>query len=109
MRDWYSRKSPEERRDVVARRDPAAVRSSEQRRYLKRRGTPAQVANYTMNNAIRDGHLNRGPCEVCGSREGVEGHHEDYSKPLDVRWLCREHHKALHAFKRVGLVGGTTQ
>jgi hypothetical protein len=34
------------------------------------------------------------PCEVCGATK-VEKHHPDYSKPLEVRWLCREHHLAL--------------
>ena len=34
------------------------------------------------------------PCEVC---EGLaEKHHDDYTKPLEVRWLCREHHLELH-------------
>ena len=28
---------------------------------------------------------------------GVVAHHDDYSKPLDVRWLCRSHHMQLHA------------
>lgn len=36
------------------------------------------------------------PCEKCGAT--AEMHHEDYSKPTQVRWLCREchleHHKA---------------
>lgn len=34
------------------------------------------------------------PCEVCGGLN-VEAHHEDYSKPLEVRWLCRGKHLAL--------------
>lgn len=34
------------------------------------------------------------PCEVCGA--SAQKHHEDYSRPLDVRWLCREHHLAVH-------------
>ncbi len=45
--------------------------------------------------AIRDGRLLRQPCEVCGA-ENVEGHHDDYAKPLDVRWLCFEHHRIAH-------------
>lgn len=33
------------------------------------------------------------PCEVCGRKSPIEKHHEDYSKPLQVRWLCPEHHR----------------
>ena len=35
------------------------------------------------------------PCEVCGATKTV-AHHDDYAKPLDVRWLCRSHHALLH-------------
>jgi len=45
--------------------------------------------------AIDAGKLVREPCEVCGNTKS-EGHHEDYSKPLDVVWLCRKHHVAAH-------------
>lgn len=43
---------------------------------------------------LRRGKLTRRPCEVCG--EAAQMHHEDYSKPLSVRWLCRAHHLELH-------------
>jgi len=46
--------------------------------------------------ALRFGKIQRGPCEVCGTTEKVEGHHEDYTRPLDVRWLCKEHHRQAH-------------
>lgn len=44
---------------------------------------------------IRDGLLVRKPCEVCGNIK-VDAHHDDYTKPMDVRWLCRKHHLLHH-------------
>ena len=49
-------------------------------------------------NAIRDGKLKRQPCEKCGKK--AQAHHDDYSKPLDVRWLCPEHHAEHHRNER---------
>lgn len=46
-------------------------------------------------NAIRDGRLVREPCKICGSKK-VQAHHDDYTKPLDVIWLCAKHHAELH-------------
>ena len=53
-------------------------------------------ARAAVSNALRDGRLERGPCEVCGALK-VQGHHDDYSKPLEVRWLCKKHHDEYHA------------
>ena len=44
---------------------------------------------------VRMGRLQKQPCEVCGECE-VEAHHDNYNKPLDVRWLCIKHHRRLH-------------
>lgn len=49
----------------------------------------------TTNHAIRDGHLKREPCMLCGNVNS-EAHHKDYNKPLDVMWLCFKHHRMYH-------------
>ena len=40
---------------------------------------------------------NPGVCSDCGSASRIHAHHNDYSKPLDVRWLCAACHKQHHA------------
>jgi len=41
------------------------------------------------------------PCEICGITENIHAHHEDYSRPLEVRWLCAYHHSRVHSlFKK---------
>lgn len=45
--------------------------------------------------AMKTGKLVKRPCVKCGNIE-VDAHHEDYSKPLDVIWLCKFHHRELH-------------
>jgi hypothetical protein len=46
-------------------------------------------------NALLTGRIFKLPCLICGE-EKVFAHHEDYSKPLEVVWLCRKHHIEYH-------------
>lgn len=52
-------------------------------------------AHWAVQTAIRNGTLVKIPCEVCGLLRS-SAHHDDYSKPLLVRWLCHAHHMELH-------------
>ncbi len=52
-------------------------------------------AAVAVNNAIRDGRMQRQPCTICGER--AQAHHEDYARPLHVVWLCVKHHQDAHA------------
>ena len=57
---------------------------------------PEKVAAHRkVRRALRDGKLTKTPCVVCGV-SNVYGHHPDYSKPLDVIWLCASHHQKAH-------------
>jgi hypothetical protein len=63
------------------------------------------VVQKAVNLAIEDGTLKRQPCETCGSNDGGPGprttaHHDDYSKPLDVRWMCASCHTKMHHQRR---------
>lgn len=54
-------------------------------------------ARMAMQLATDKGIIRRGDrCEQCGTVGKVEGHHDDYNKPLTVRWLCKLCHFAWH-------------
>lgn len=58
-------------------------------------------ASHIVGNAVRDGRLIPWPvCAVPECSDKPQGHHPDYSRPLDVVWLCDEHHKQAHALVR---------
>ena len=35
-------------------------------------------------------------CEMCHEKKKIEAHHEDYSKPLEVQWVCKGCHTMIH-------------
>jgi hypothetical protein len=86
---------------VEARKEYAATEAGREagslaKKRWEERNPEKKKASTTLNNAIRDGKIQRGTrCAICGSRENIEAHHEDYRKPLEVIWLCkRDHWKA---------------
>ena len=61
----------------------------------KLRSPVKHAARQECRDAVRRGVLTRQPCEVCGEVK-THAHHDDYGKPLDVRWLCATHHAEWH-------------
>jgi hypothetical protein len=57
---------------------------------------PKMQARYALNQAVRKGRIRRQNCSNCGTDKNVQGHHVDYTKPLEVAWLCRSCHSSLH-------------
>lgn len=71
-----------------------SVRIAANKKWIER-NPEKRAAHIKVGNAVRDGVLKKGACQVCGG-EKVEAHHPDYRKPLEVIWLCRRHHAELH-------------
>lgn len=73
--------------------------SRQDKEYLKiyRKGNPIKNrCRMLVNYALKVGQLIKQPCEVCRSKSSVHAHHDDYSKPLDIRWMCCICHNAWH-------------
>jgi ribosomal protein S27AE len=52
--------------------------------------------------ALKSGKIQRpDTCPACGKKGWIAAHHEDYSKPLDIHWLCGPCHKAIHRNRSV--------
>jgi uncharacterized Zn finger protein (UPF0148 family) len=82
----------------VARR----LRASEQKkRYRRDPATrPQYLARWAGWHAVRAGKLAKQPCAKCGNVI-VQMHHTDYSKPLEITWLCRVHHLEAHGKRAI--------
>jgi len=57
-----------------------------------------QSARIKANRALSKGLIIKQDCAICGTQES-EMHHHDYSKPLDVNWLCHPCHSEFHALE----------
>jgi hypothetical protein len=63
---------------------------------LKRTRPEVILARRKVSTAIASGKLIAKPCERCGADKS-QAHHDDYQKPLEVRWLCAIHHAEFHS------------
>ena len=66
-----------------------------------------QKAYRIIHKAIRKGKLSPKNCLICGGSDDIMAHHDNYRKPLEVDWLCRDchglWHQILNEWERQGL------
>lgn len=94
MRQWYASHpgyaAEQAKKHRERAREYERVRYAEHSEFrMKKRARNAVLA------LIHRGEMQRGSCEVCGQPD-AQAHHDDYSRPLDVRWLCDTHHRQHH-------------
>lgn len=78
------------------RRDHSEVYKSKAQQY-KDDNPERRRAIYTLDNAVKDGRVIRpSKCSICNKSCTPDGHHEDYSLPLAVIWMCRSCHISYH-------------
>jgi len=79
---------------------PAGIASSRKAKDAWAARNPEKKAATTaVGNAVRDRRLFKEPCEACGNKK-AQAHHDDYLKPLSVRWLCSACHSLHHRTMR---------
>lgn len=104
MREWRANNRDRERayRDAHRAKDPERARDSKAR---WARANPEKCrARAAVCRAVKAGKLVRPEqCPECGSDHHIQAHHDDYSKPLDVRWLCAQCHQRHHADQRAAV------
>lgn len=81
-------------KEKIVERNKKYRKTEKHKQYLKARKYKRKAID-AANNAEKFGKIKKQPCEVCDSPD-VHKHHDDYSKPLEVRWFCRRHHEELH-------------
>jgi hypothetical protein len=64
----------------------------------KKQFAERKQAQSLLRSAVLKGDVIPMVCWCCGKK--AEAHHPDYSRPLDVVWLCSSHHKQAHALTK---------
>lgn len=115
VKDGLSRKCREcFSKDYYANREGEAIRHKKYKENYRKtkaekfRSLPPEVrkARQTVAARIKYNTITRpSECDICKRECKPDAHHEDYSKPLDIMWLCRSCHGQVHRFKRTYITG----
>jgi hypothetical protein len=98
------RKYNEKNRDRINEKQNAFLATEKGREYslsyyyeTKEKFQIKRNARNKLRYAVRSGNIMKPEiCDLCLSKTKLHGHHEDYSKPLDIKWVCNFCHKKIH-------------
>ena len=96
-RNYYQRNKEEEKRKsrIYRAKHGAKLYLKEK---VKKIFYPEKIeAKYAVRNALRNNKISKpDKCSLCYLKCKPEAHHTDYSKKLEVVWLCRACHQKTH-------------
>lgn len=82
----------------------AAQKQTRKKKKIWRQSRPIESARWAVNNAIRIGKMIKPHgCKRCGKSTRsrlLHAHHPDYSKQLDVVWMCAQCHAVTHMLEK---------
>ena len=84
-------------RAIYAQTEEGQISGAKAKSAWRARNPRKAKAHAVVSRQIRAGNLYKQSCEVCGESSHIHAHHDDYLKPLNVRWLCSVHHHQWHA------------
>ena len=93
----------EEARRVYAQTEEGKEAGNKAKQAYRKRNPKKTKAHAIVARAIRSGNLVKMPCEECGSDKDIHAHHNDYSKALNINWLCSSCHTLWHKNNGPGL------
>lgn len=116
MREWRSKNKERDKQTNIKSRLKLADKIKSKRRLKYLAGEPRNPNTSEVNRlwrinnrekvnakaavrlAIKNGVLNRPEtCSYCNSNICIVAHHHDYTRRLDVVWLCQSCHRRLHS------------
>jgi len=98
-----ARKHAREWQQTSGYRHRPEVMERERRRALIRNHSLEARCRAIFNRAVKEGILQRPEyCPICGKKKKIEGHHDSYFRPLEVKWMCSLCHAEYHRRLRDG-------
>lgn len=85
--------------EAAYKRSPKGKEAIKRSKQAQRERNPDRLAaRSALRHALVAGKVRKWPvCAMpCCQETRVQAHHADYSRPLDVVWLCKAHHSAAH-------------